>query len=61
MQISKLVKRLIIPPEINSLDSEVEKCKLEIGRIAEEIKKLEATRKGDASSKLEELEVKVSC
>ena len=46
-------------PENNSLDSEVDTCKGKISGISEAIRKLESTKKGEASSKLEELELKV--
>ena len=41
------------------VDVEVDKSKGEIERLKEEIRKLEQTKKGEASSKLEELESQV--
>ena len=48
-----------ITSEIKLVDDEVDKSKSEIERLKEEITKLEQTKKGDASSRLEELETKV--
>ena len=45
--------------EIKMVDVEVDKSKGEIERLKEEIRKLEQTKKGEASSKLEELESQV--
>ena len=50
---------MYIALEIKLVDDEVDKSKSEIERLKEEITKLEQTKKGNASSRLEELETKV--